>query len=62
MARVITCGADKTPPYDYNVTYIVKESGVKLIRSFESEFMAYQFTNKLRHSKRCVLVSSPLFN
>lgn len=62
MARVVTCGADKTPPYEYNVTFIVGETGKKLIRSFESELMAYQFTNKLRYSKRCILVSSPLFN
>lgn len=62
MARVVTCYADQTPPYCYNVTFIVRETGNKLTKSFDSEYAAYQFVNKLRHSKRCILVSCPLFN
>lgn len=61
MARVATCYADQTPPYYYNVTFIVRETGAKLTKSFDSEYLAYKFVNKLKHSKRCVLVSYPLF-
>ena len=46
----------------YEVTYIVKETGVKLIRSFESESACYRFVNKLKHSKKCTLVSYPFFS
>lgn len=62
MPRVITCYADQTPPYYFNVTFIVKATGDKLTKSFESEYAAYQFVNRLKHSKRCVLVSYPLFS
>ena len=61
MARVATCYATELPPYYYNVTFIIKESGVKLTKSFDSECSAYKFVNKLRHSNRCILVSCPLF-
>lgn len=61
MARTATCYANQTPPYYHNVTFIVRETGEKLIKSFESEYMAYKFVNKLKHSKRCVLVSYPSF-
>ena len=46
----------------YHVTFIVKATQTKLTRSFSSPFYARQFVNKLKHSKRCILVSCPLFN
>lgn len=46
----------------YEVTYIVKETGAKLIRSFDSERECARFINKLRHSKKCILVSWPYLN
>lgn len=61
MAYIQTCYANEAPPYYYNVTFIVNETGEKLIKSFDSEFLARKFVNKLRYSKRCTLVSYPLF-
>lgn len=61
MAKVATCYADEAPPYFYNVTFIVKGTGAKLTKSFDSEYLAYKLVNKLRHSKNCILVSHPLF-
>lgn len=61
MARAVTVNADKTPPYSHNVTFI-SEKGEKLTRSFEFKSDAYRFVCKLRYSKRCKLVSYPLFN
>ena len=45
----------------YKVTFIVNATRQKLTRSFDSEYQAYLFVNKLRYSKRCTLVSYPLF-
>ena len=59
--KMATCYANETPPYYYNVTFIVKQTGEKLIKSFESEYSAYRFVYKLKHSKKCVLVSYPNF-
>ena len=61
MASVATCYATEAPPFHYNVTFIVRATGAKIIKSFESEYLAYKFVNKLRHSNRCILVSYPLF-
>ena len=61
MARVATCYATEAPPYYYNVTFVVRKTGAKITKSFESECLAYKFVNKLRHSNRCALVSYPLF-
>lgn len=41
------------------VIYIVNATGVKLARDFDSPYLANKFVNKLRHSKRCTLVSYP---
>ena len=54
--------ATETPPYQHNVTYIVKKTGVKLTKSFQSPYLARGFVNKLKRSKDCVLVSYPIFN
>lgn len=43
------------------VVFIVKATGQKVVREFTSEYHARIFVNRLRHSKRCVLVSCPLF-
>lgn len=61
MAYVKTCYARETPPYYYNVTFIVNATREQLTRSFDSEYLAWKFVNKLKHSKRCTLVSYPLF-
>lgn len=46
----------------YKVTFLVNASRVKLTRSFDSPYLARKFVNKLRHSRRCTLLSHPLFN
>jgi len=61
MARVATVYDGQPEPYYYNVRFIINATGVKLTKSFESPYNARQFVNKLKHSKRCTLVSYPLF-
>lgn len=36
------------------------EKGVRLTREFDSPYLAARFVNKLRHSKRCTLISYPI--
>lgn len=62
MAGISTSYADEVSQFYYDVTYIVNATGAKLKRSFESEYMARKFVNKLRHSRKCTLVSCPLFH
>lgn len=62
MARVATVYDGQPEPYYYNVRFIIKATGVKLTKSFESPYNARQFVNKLKHSKRCVLLSHPNFD
>lgn len=45
----------------YNVTFLVNETKTKLTRNFDSPVFAKEFVRKLKHSKRCTLISSPLF-
>lgn len=45
----------------YKVTYIVNESGVRITKGFESPYLARKFVLKLKHSKKCTLVSYPIF-
>lgn len=45
-----------------NVVYLIKKSGVRVSKSFESEFLCRKFVNKLKHSKTCELISYPLFS
>lgn len=60
MAEAI-CYAGEASRYRYNVTFIVKSSSEVLTKSFDSPYLARQFVNKLKHSKRCSLIShSPL--
>ena len=44
------------------VIYQVIETGVVLEKEFDSQSLCRQVVNKLRHSKRCRLIFSPLFN
>ena len=44
----------------YKVTF-ANEFGVRLTRSFASPYLAKQFVNKLRRSKKCTLISYPAY-
>lgn len=65
MAHTQTLYAEagnKTVTYGmYNVTFLVNETKTKLTRTFDSPVFARKFVQKLKHSKRCTLVSAPLF-
>lgn len=43
------------------VTFVVLASNTKVTKWFASEYQARRFVNKLKHSKRCRLISCPLF-
>ena len=45
----------------YEVTFLVLESGERVTRTFKNYLECKRFCNKLRYSKRCRLVSYPLF-
>lgn len=47
---------------DYKVTFLVNSNCVKLTRSFDSPYLAKKFVTRLKHSRRCTLISSPIFN
>lgn len=55
-------GNDHASPGFYKVTYLVNETNTRLTRSFDSEYLARKFVNKLKFSKRCTLLSCPLFS
>lgn len=61
MAKVATVYDGTPTPYNYNVRFLIKATGVKLVKSFESEYMAYLFVNRMKRSKNCSLLSYPLF-
>lgn len=42
-----------------DVIFIVNISGEKITKSFNSPVQCRKFVNKLKHSKRCTLVSYP---
>lgn len=42
------------------VTFI-NEYGRRVTKTFDSEFLCRRFVNKMKRSKRCVLVSYPMF-
>lgn len=46
----------------FEVTFIVKESGRKVTKEFESAYLCRKFINKLRFSKRLLLISYPNIN
>ncbi len=39
----------------------INERGARVEKIFDSVYLCHKFVNKLKHSKRCVLVSYPLF-
>lgn len=63
MERVKTSYSKENgyPAGMYNVTFLVNETHTKLTRSFDSPVFAREFVRKLKYSKRCTLISSPLF-
>lgn len=46
----------------YNIVYKINETGIVLMKSFDSRYQAWKFFNKLRRSKRATLVSHPNFD
>lgn len=40
----------------------INERGNRVEKTFDSEYLCRKFVNKLKHSKRCVLVSYPNFS
>lgn len=40
----------------------INERGTRVEKIFDSAYLCRKFVNKLKHSKRCVLVSYPNFN
>lgn len=45
----------------YKVVYRIKASGVEVTKTFESPYLCRRLVIKLRHSRKCELVSSPYF-
>lgn len=63
MGYAETCRADNdTGTGYYKVYFLVNATKEKLVRSFDSLYLAEKFVNKLRFSKRCTLISCPLFD
>ena len=46
----------------FDVVFISRESGRKLVRQFNSPVFAKQFVRKVKRSKKCDLISYPLFD
>lgn len=44
-----------------NVTFIVNQTGKRVTKEFDSEFICRKFVNKARFSKKITLVSYPNF-
>lgn len=40
----------------FKVCFIVNDTGVRLVRSFDSLYFANKFVHRLRHSKKCTMV------
>ncbi len=43
------------------VVYLVVDSNVRVSKSFESEYLCRKFVSKIKKSKRCALISYPIF-
>lgn len=50
-----------SPPSGNEVVFM-NEKGIKLVRQFESPFLARKFLNSLRKSRKCVLISHTIKN
>ena len=46
----------------YNIVYRIKANGVVLMKSFDSQYQARKFFNRLKRSKKAELVSYPNFD
>lgn len=46
--------------HGYSVEYLVHKSNTRLVRVFDSPYLARKFVNRLRHSKKCTLISYPI--
>ena len=46
--------------HGYSVEYLVNTSNTRLVRVFDSPYQAMKFVNRLRHSKKCTLISYPI--
>jgi hypothetical protein len=44
------------------VVVFLNESGVKVAKTFDSAFYARKFVQRLNHSKKCRVLSCPLFD
>ena len=44
----------------YSVEYIVHKTNKRLVQRFSSPYLARKFVNRLRHSKKCTLISYPI--
>lgn len=45
----------------FKVFFRVKKTGVDLVRSFESPYIAKQFADKVRRGKSCILIGKEGF-
>lgn len=43
------------------VVYAIKATGTRLEKEFDSPYLCQKFVNKLKHSKKAVLISYPMF-
>lgn len=54
---IVDPSATVYPTQGFEVRYMVNESGVIVTKAFKSEHECVVFINKLKHSKKCTLVS-----
>ena len=47
---------------ELSVVFLVKETGARVTKTFDSEYLCRKFVNKIKHSKKCALISCPLFH
>jgi hypothetical protein len=47
---------------DLTVKFRVIETGSEVTKKFDSYIKCRNFVNKLRYSKKCILISYPYFN
>lgn len=63
MEKCQTCYADNDSSQFYHkVVFVVNSTCKKLIRSFDSEYLAKQFVDKVKRSKNLTLISYPNFH
>ena len=63
MEYAKTCYTDDdTGTGYYKVYFLINSTKEHLVRSFDSLYLAKKFVNKLRFSKKCTLISYPIFD